>query len=144
MSLLVGSLLVGRQIVDRAKIQRIIFEFDYYEKAFHQFYDTYRTTPGGLTQKECMKHSVFQGNITYINGSSRPTKFVSHNEWCNGYCNSVKMTSSKIYDSLSYRGAMHGIHNLLKSGLISEDAVPYVDETMQMDNTVQKAFNGAI
>ena len=25
--------LIGRQIVDRAKIQRIIFEFDYYEKA---------------------------------------------------------------------------------------------------------------
>ena len=59
LSLLVGSLLVGRQIVDRAKIQRIIFEFDYYEKAFHQFYDTYRTVPGNLTEKNCYKYSEF-------------------------------------------------------------------------------------
>ena len=53
-------MLVGRQIVDRAKIQRIIFEFDYYEKAFHQFYDTYRVVPGNINEKICNKHTVFR------------------------------------------------------------------------------------
>ena len=56
---MVGSLLVGRQIVDRAKIQRIIFEFDYYEKAFHQFYDTYRVVPGNVDYKTCRKYAEF-------------------------------------------------------------------------------------
>ena len=52
--------MVGRQIVDRAKIQRIIFEFDYYEKAFHQFYDHYRFVPGNLSEKNCRKYPEFQ------------------------------------------------------------------------------------
>ena len=131
-------MLVGRQIVDRAKIQRIIFEFDYYEKAFHQFYDTYRTTPGGLTQKECMKHSVFQGKIKYIGSGPKETTY-SHEVYCNGMCNSKHMTSPKIYDSLSYKGAFHGLANLLKAGLASEDAVLYTDETTGYDNTVHKS-----
>jgi len=58
-------LLVGRQIVDRAKIQRIIFEFDYYEKAFHQFYDTYRVVPGNMGEQEAKKYGEFQKLIEY-------------------------------------------------------------------------------
>ena len=57
--MLVGSLLVGRQIVDRAKIQRYLFELDYYEKNFHMFFDTYRTVLGHLTAKTCKKYSKF-------------------------------------------------------------------------------------
>ena len=56
-------MLVGRQIVDRAKIQRIIFEFDYYEKAFHQFYDTYRVVPGNLDEKTCNKYTEFKTQL---------------------------------------------------------------------------------
>ena len=92
LSLLVGSLLVGRQIVDRAKIQRIIFEFDYYEKAFHQFYDTYRAVPGGLSYKSCIKHAEFQGCYCSPSGNCIGTTKcegqASNEDWCRYYANS--------------------------------------------------------
>ena len=56
---MVGSLLVGRQIVDRAKVQKYISELDYFEKNFHMFYDTYRTVPGHLSRKTCLKYREF-------------------------------------------------------------------------------------
>ena len=83
---MVGSLLVGRQIVDRAKIQRIIFEFDYYEKAFHQFYDTYRVVPGNLICKIANKYSNLQpicsDRTTRLPDISVGTKIIGNNWRC--------------------------------------------------------------
>ena len=77
--------MVGRQIVDRAKIQRIIFEFDYYEKAFHQFYDTYRVVPGNLDEKTCHKYeSIFNKDCdrqqcTYKSGGGTSSIVIKQN-----------------------------------------------------------------
>ena len=120
--MLVGSLLVGRQIVDRAKIQRIIFEFDYYEKAFHQFYDTYRVVPGSQTKKMCLKHSVFQGeacgrNDTACQNISGPATYnYDHDEFCNQFSLDIS-TSAKLI-SPTWVGHNADLTFLSKSGLI--------------------------
>ncbi len=130
LSLLVGSLLVGRQIVDRAKIQRIIFEFDYYEKAFHQFYDTYRTVPTGLTKKECMKYPIFGGEYVALSriaaSGGKPAHFerqkvnISHDLFCNSSCPDTSYVSKKIYDSYTYCGKYLTKGIMTKSGLFSD------------------------
>lgn len=48
LALLVGALLVGRKIVDRTKVQRIMSEFEAYEKMFQIFHTTYQVVPGNI------------------------------------------------------------------------------------------------
>ena len=59
LSILIGVLLTGRQIVDRANLQRIIFEIDYYKKALTMFRDTYDVYPGNLDEETCMRYAEF-------------------------------------------------------------------------------------
>ena len=59
LSLLVGGLTVGRKIVDRAQIQRVIFEIDYYKKSLSLFKDTYDAYPGNLDKANCIKYGEF-------------------------------------------------------------------------------------
>ena len=103
-------MLVGRQIVDRAKIQRIIFEFDYYEKAFHQFYDTYRYVPGALPYKECIKHAEFKMPDFTFNGEG------GNNDFCS--CLSIKKGSNAKLLSSSTSILMNIKPQLAASGLI--------------------------
>ena len=87
LSLLVGSLLVGRQIVDRAKIHKVISEIEYYENIFQQFYDTYREVPGSFTYNTCMKYSEFEGyecnNANCIGAPDEAVTWRDHPTWCN-------------------------------------------------------------
>lgn len=79
LSLLAGGILIGRNIVDRAKIQRIIFEMNYYEKAFRQFYDNYDVVPGNLGYETCIKHVEFHGcTATWPNYECNK----SHEDFC--------------------------------------------------------------
>ena len=65
LSMLLGTLLVGRKIVDRAKMQRIIFEIDYYKKSLSLFRDTFDVLPGNMDKETCMKYSEFSSiNVT--------------------------------------------------------------------------------
>ena len=59
LSILLGTLLTGRRIVDRAKLQRVIFEVDYYKKSLSLFQDTFDVLPGNLDKDTCMKYSEF-------------------------------------------------------------------------------------
>ena len=59
LSILVGVLLTGRKIVDRANLQRIMFEIDYYQKALTMFRDTYDVYPGNMDEETCMKYAEF-------------------------------------------------------------------------------------
>ena len=59
LSVLTGTLLVGRKIVDRANIQRVIFEIDKYKTEFYQFQDTYGVLPGNVDEETCMKNTEF-------------------------------------------------------------------------------------
>ena len=109
---MVGSLLVGRQIVDRAKIQRIIFEFDYYEKAFHQFYDTYRSLPGNLDIKNCNKYAIFRNHPNY--GNICGTNYESgYGMGVRGYVNARVMKGE-----ISHRSYNNVINALEFAGLI--------------------------
>ena len=131
LSLLVGSLLVGRQIVDRAKIQRIIFEFDYYEKAFHQFYDTYRTVPGNLDDKTCLKYANFKG-CTYYGADYNGVRMDSgicpinatHEQWCEWF--STKNVSNKKIVHGGWSGYWGSMNQLRASGMIDASAYPYL------------------
>ncbi|MBQ7536609.1 MAG: hypothetical protein IJT14_00635, partial [Rickettsiales bacterium] len=174
LSLLVGSLLVGRQIVDRAKIQRIIFEFDYYEKAFHQFYDTYRTTPGAMIQSECIKYSQFQGEINYVSGSPTAEEkakgmtyhvgktIMDHSSYCACFFNTKRYVPKNIQDNLTFKGKYITMQNMVFSGLI-EDRMRAKDEICvgdriekntdgsyntqsmsHLENTAQAAFNSGV
>ena len=59
LSILVGVLLTGRKIVDRANLQRVIFEIDYYKKALTMYRDTYDIYPGNMDEETCMKYAEF-------------------------------------------------------------------------------------
>ena len=59
LSILVGVLLTGRKIVDRANLQRVIFEIDYYKKALTMYRDTYDVYPGNMDEETCMKYAEF-------------------------------------------------------------------------------------
>lgn len=59
LAILIGVLLTGRQIVDRANLQRVIFEIDYYKKALTLFRDTYDVYPGNMDEETCMKYVEF-------------------------------------------------------------------------------------
>ena len=125
---MVGSLLVGRQIVDRAKIQRIIFEFDYYEKAFHQFYDTYRYVPGALPYKECIKHAEFSGCACRVNTTCKSKEGgcdVQQNvsTWCSGHTN-AQTISAKVLNNRR-RSRFYNMVQLKKAGLVSNEAYPF-------------------
>ena len=119
--------MVGRQIVDRAKIQRIIFEFDYYEKAFHQFYDTYRVVPGNLDYKTCIKHAEFSGcACSREHGSAcsvYPEKSCDvkydNQTWCDKHAVHISV-DKKIVSNL--QNAKHnGMFHLKAAKLITED-----------------------
>ena len=47
-ALLIGSLMGGRKIVERAKVQTTIHEIQRYQSAFAKFYDTYGWMPGDM------------------------------------------------------------------------------------------------
>ena len=47
-ALLIGSLMGGRKIVERAKVQTTIHEIQRYQSAFAKFYDTYGYMPGDM------------------------------------------------------------------------------------------------
>ena len=119
-------MLVGRQIVDRAKIQRIIFEFDYYEKAFHQFYDTYRAVPDAITNKQCLKLSEFGGTYRYMTLQSSSGKYVetySTQNWTQNYACSRLFPSDTVAGSKKISGGTQDamlctIIKLVKSGLV--------------------------
>ena len=122
---MVGSLLVGRQIVDRAKIQRIIFEFDYYEKAFHQFYDTYRSLPGHLSKKQCEKLSEFTSPYTcppvkIAPGGVCSFKPEGYTMPVNAYCAGISLNiATKKVLATDYEGVIPSIGDQLKlAGLI--------------------------
>ena len=82
LSLLSGILLMSRSIIDRAKIQRVILELDYYEKAFHQFYDTYRTVPGSYGYRRCSRNVVFSN--------------YKNNKY-NNFCNCIAINNEQDY-----------------------------------------------
>ena len=99
-------------MVDRAKIQRIIFEFDYYEKAFHQFYDTYRSLPGNLDIKNCNKYAIFRNHPNY--GNICGTNYESgYGMGVRGYNNARVMKSE-----LSHRSYNNVVNALEFAGLI--------------------------
>ncbi|MBR1429554.1 MAG: hypothetical protein IJ590_04870, partial [Rickettsiales bacterium] len=89
----------------RAKIQRIIFEFDYYEKAFHQFYDTYRVAPGNLSVSDCNKYATFK-NALNCNG-----KFLTQN----------RRNQSVMGGDLAYGSVSNAMKQMQIAGLIEGD-----------------------
>ena len=145
LSLLVGSLLVGRQIVDRAKIQRIIFEFDYYEKAFHQFYDTYRVVPGNLDYKTCIKHAEFQGEVcnptkSVCSGLEKGNDTFTNQQFCAAFVPRLGISSKKIL-STNGRSMWSGMFMLKKAGLISQEAYPFFSHSIIGDAARKLMFD---
>ena len=67
LALLVGSLMLGKHIVDRSKMQKIMYEFEYYEKAMQEFHDTYKGVPSSVSKNMCRRYAVFHGPITLMN-----------------------------------------------------------------------------
>ena len=126
-------MLVGRQIVDRAKIQRIIFEFDYYEKAFHQFYDTYRVVPGNLDYKTCLKHSIFSGCLCMTDANKDCTDHncsaantFEHQQFCQRAfrSNSAGGIGGKVVNSV-YDYSLGVMPTLKWAGYIDKEVLPY-------------------
>lgn len=66
-SSLVGSVMVGRKIVDRAKTQQLMSEIEYYEKALQEFHDIYKGVPSSVSKKMCQRYAVFHKPITLMN-----------------------------------------------------------------------------
>lgn len=82
LSILTGTLLVGRKIVDRANVQRIIFEIDRYKTEFYQFQDTFGVLPGNVDTDTCMKSSEFYAAQTIQD--KKDGKQVEIGKYCDG------------------------------------------------------------
>ncbi|MBQ7537129.1 MAG: hypothetical protein IJT14_03335, partial [Rickettsiales bacterium] len=127
-------------IVDRAKIQRIIFEFDYYEKAFHQFYDTYRVVPGNLDYKTCIKHAEFSGCACSVAQGSCTDANCGLNytvaQWCQKHSMARSVNSAKIVQSETDVGQFLNMLQLKKSGLIDKDRMKFNGHNGVQQNVV--------
>ena len=66
-SSLVGSVMVGRKIIDRTKTQQLMSEIEYYEKALQEFHDIYKGVPSSVSKKMCQRYAVFHKPITLMN-----------------------------------------------------------------------------
>ena len=99
LSSMMGTLMVGKNIIDRARMQRVIYEFIYYEKSFHQFYDTYKSVPGSLNYRKCSKRSVF---VQYKN-----TKY-------NNFCNCIAVNEEQLVsDRIIYGWLNYSLYSVV-------------------------------
>jgi hypothetical protein len=117
LAILVGALLVGREIVDRTKVIKVSQEIDTYKKAVNMFYDTYGVHVGNVDKATCQKYPEFRKAkdsagvsicvSTLISGTSNP--FLTE-----GYANYTYPSADTSGTWGSYAGSMF----LKLSGLI--------------------------
>lgn len=99
LSILVGVLLTGRKIVDRANLQKVIFEIDYYKKALILYRDTYNVYPGNMDEDTCTKYSEFSQLDTEDDSGNIDMDKVAQ------YCKSDRSGDSKGRTNDGYSGS---------------------------------------
>ena len=108
LALLVSTLLVGRQIIDRAKVQQIVSELDYYTKNFQMFRDQYDFLPGALDEANCRKYPEFS-----MQPGTDKTNFPSQ---CDDPDAMIAQETNKYYTS--YKQANFSMVDMINSGMI--------------------------
>ena len=138
LSILVGVLLTGRKIVDRANLQRVIFELDYYKKALYLYRDTYNVYPGNMDEETCMKYSEFSLHNLSDVSSDDVGQFCRNDRTQypkgkvdNGFVNSSVMSTNESWVSF-----LNGMRFLKTSGIINE-----VETTIADDEFVNGNFS---
>jgi hypothetical protein len=98
----------GAALVEKAKIQKVIEDIDYYEKAFVQFTIQFGQVPGNITLKKCEENiDVFKNcqlkvektlseGDTICDGASAPYR----TEWCNFAMKHLQLAG--LINTLSY------------------------------------------
>ncbi|MEN9782202.1 MAG: hypothetical protein RL208_352 [Pseudomonadota bacterium] len=66
LSFLISGLLVGRRIVERAKVQSLVNDVESVRRVYKLFIDTYGFAPGDATQTACQKFPEFDAYNTAI------------------------------------------------------------------------------
>ena len=107
LALLVSTLLVGRQIIDRAKVQQIVSELDYYTKNFQMFRDQYDFLPGALDEANCRKYPEFS-----MQPGTDKTNFPSQ---CDDPDAMIAQETNKYYTS--YKQANFSMVDMVASGM---------------------------
>ena len=136
LSILVGVLLTGRKIVDRANLQRVIFELDYYKKALSLYKDTYNVYPGNMDEETCMKYSEFTlHNLSDV--SSDDVGQYCRNDrssYAKGKVENGFVSSSVIATNDSWVSFLNGMRFLKTSGIINEVETTISDDEYEDGN----------
>ena len=105
---LTTAVIGGAALVEKAKIQKVIEDIDYYEKAFVQFTIQFGQVPGNITLKKCEQNiDVFKNcqlkvektlseGDTICDGASAPYR----TEWCNFAMKHLQLAG--LINTLSY------------------------------------------
>lgn len=129
---LAGSVMVGRRIVDRAKMQTLMSEFEYYEKALHEFHDIYKGVPSSVSKKMCQRYAVFHKPITLMNIETENGESVVKNvQYPGGISNCIVFFNR---ESRGNRAVLSADDNSLRctpsklvlAGIIKEDKLDYM------------------
>ena len=154
--LLVLSLLVGRQIVDRAKVQRVMSEIDHYNKNFTLFRDTYGTIPGTIDPENCASYDVFSssGACNINNDDADETNYykVAHPNAADSISNgdndvdqNLNVPFLKGYfgdDSyIVFGGGTHSMAQMKASGLIPNPVMPVLTAGCSYFHTAPFTFH---
>ena len=132
LAILVGVLLTGRQIVDRANLQRVIFEIDYYKKALTLYRDTYDVYPGNMDEETCMKYVEF-AQLNVDNGN------VDVGDYCKesraesggkGRVNNGFVSSSLMATTERWTSFLNGMRFMQTSKIINEVATNIGDDEL--------------
>lgn len=111
-----GVLLFGQHLISNTECKKIISEFNYYEKAFHQFYNIYKTVPGNVDGGTCYLYfdTFTKDNIKACNWEQGA-----------GYSMVSKVDNKKIVGSYaSLRPYTTSMRFLVLAGLIDAWAEP--------------------
>ena len=142
LSILVGVLLTGRKIVDRANLQRVIFEIDYYKKALTLYRDTYDVYPGNMDEETCMKYAEFSQLNSNNDG-------VNVGDYCKndrssggkGKTNDGFASSSLMATSERWTSFLNAMRFMQTSKIINEVRTTIADDEM-VDGSYSSADKG--
>ena len=108
-ALLIGSLIGGRKLVERAKVQTTIHEIQRYQSAFAKFYDTYGWMPGDMPDAQAK---------------------LAPSEYTTADINTIKTLDEKILKTIPLDGLGRGfLFNCILSKNASNQTRPYGDAT---------------
>ena len=137
LSILVGVLLTGRKIVDRANLQRVIFEIDYYKKAFTMYRDTYDVYPGNMDEETCMKYAEFS-QLGTENNSVNVGQYCKNNRTENngdGKVNDGYSSSSLMATSERWTSFLNAMRFMQTSKIINEVPTTIADPEISNNGT---------